>query len=145
MYKFSDRSKEKLKGCHPNLIRFFEELITIADDDFSIVEGVRTLETQKKYYTWGRTVFSNDWGEKVLKPVTQLDGIKKKSKHQIQVDGYSHAVDIAFVGKTKQERYDINKFKRLREKASPLMQKYNVFWGGDWIKFKDMPHWQLNN
>lgn len=145
MYRFSNNSYKKLKGVHPRLIRFFEELIAIADDDFSIVEGVRTTETQQMYYSWGRTVFEKPWGEKVVKPVTLLDGVIRKSKHQLQVDGYSHSVDIAFTGKTKEERYDPNKFKRLREKATPLMQKYGVFWGGDWVKFKDMPHWQLNN
>ena len=143
MYRFSNRSLEKLKGVHPRLVEFFQELIKIADDDFSIVEGVRTLETQQEYYSWGRTKFVNKWGEKVTKPVTQIDGIVKKSKHQIQVDGYSHAVDIAFVGRSKEERYDLNKFKRLREKAGPLMQKYGVAWGGDWKSFKDYPHWEL--
>lgn len=144
MYYFSENSKKKLKGVHPRLVEFAKELISLSPYDFRIVEGVRTLETQKKYYTWGRTVFLNDWGQKITKPVTGCDGIKHLSQHQIQSDGYSHAFDIAFTGKTQAEVYDIKKFTALAKVARPLMKKYGIDWGGDWIKYRDRPHWQLS-
>ncbi|PID67042.1 MAG: endolysin [Fusobacteriales bacterium] len=143
MFVYSESSREKLKGVHPQLVDFFEELIKIAPHDFKITEGVRTLEKQQEYYSWGRTIFETPWGTKLTKPVTKIDGIRYKSKHQIQADGYSHAVDIAFVGNNQAECYDVNKFKTLRKVAEPLMNKYGVFWGGNWKKFIDMPHWQL--
>lgn len=142
MFKFSRNSIKKMEGVHPRLVSFFKELIMIAEDDFKIVEGVRTLETQQKYYTYGRTNFVNEWGEKVS-VITKIDGITKKSKHQIQEDGFGHAIDIAFTGKNKAERYDIEKFNKLRKKAEPLLQKYRITWGGDWNNFKDRPHFQI--
>ncbi|CAL7900069.1 M15 family metallopeptidase [Fusobacterium necrophorum] len=145
MYYFSRKSLEKLKGVHPSLVEFAKELILVSPYDFRIIEGVRTLETQKKYYTWGRTVFTNDWGQKVTKPVTGCDGIKHLSQHQIQSDGYSHAFDIAFIGKIQAEVYDLEKFEALSKVARPLMKKYSVQWGGDWQKYQDRPHWQLAN
>lgn len=145
MYYFSRKSLEKLKGVHPSLVEFAKELILVSPYDFRIIEGVRTLETQKKYYTWGRTVFTNDWGQKVTKPITGCDGIKHLSQHQIQRDGYSHAFDIAFIGKTQSEAYDLKKFEALSKVARPLMKKYDVQWGGDWQKYQDRPHWQLAN
>lgn len=145
MFYLSQNSLKKLDEVHPRLANFARELISVSPYDFRIIEGVRTLETQKKYYTWGRTVFVNDWGQKVTKPVTGCDGIKHLSQHQIQPDGYSHAFDIAFMGKTQAEAYALKKFEALAKVARPLMKKYGIQWGGDWQKYKDRPHWQLVN
>lgn len=145
-YKFSNLSLERLQGCHPKLVEFAKELIKISPHDFKIVEGVRSTETQKEYYSRGRTKFYMEWDKEKknkLKPITTLDGVFKKSKHQMQRDGYSHAFDMCFVGKTQNEMYNIPKFYQLAKVARPLMAKYNITWGGDWVKFKDMPHWQI--
>lgn len=140
---FSKKSKEKLKGVHPVLIKFAEEMIKETPFDFRINEGVRTLETQQEYYTWGRTKFITTWGEKINRPVTSLDGVNRKSKHQIQKDGYAHAFDIAFLGKTQADVYDMKKFKALIKVVRPLLKKYGVKWGGDFKSFPDPPHFEL--
>lgn len=74
MYKYSQKSKDKLATCHPDIQRVFNEAIKYVD--ITILEGVRTLETQEEYVRTGKS--------KTL-----------QSKHLEQADGYSHAVDFA--------------------------------------------------
>lgn len=86
MPRFSQRSKDALKGVHPNLVKVMEAAIVDTPIDFTIVEGVRTLQRQKDLYAQGRT--------KPGKRVTNADGVNRKSNHQVKADGYGHAVDI---------------------------------------------------
>lgn len=73
MPKFSNRSLEKLGTCHPDLQKLFN--IIIKSVDCTIIEGARTLETQEEYLRTGKSLTIN-------------------SKHLLQRDGYSHAVDV---------------------------------------------------
>lgn len=142
-FKFGKLSLERLKFVHPRLIDFVTELLAISPYDITITEGLRTVETQQEYYSYGRTKFINKWGEKVG-VVTCCDGIIRKSQHQKHNDGYSHAIDFAFVSDKKGVLdYSSDKYKEIRKLADPLMKKYGIEWGGEWIKFKDNPHWQL--
>lgn len=142
-WQFSETSLKRLENVHPNLVNFIREVLSISPYDIVIVEGVRTLETQQMYFSYGRTRFTDRWGRKVG-IVTKCDGIINKSQHQLHPDGYSHAIDFAFAGKQKGLLdWDVNKYLEIRKIAEPLMKKYNIEWGGDWIRFKDMPHWQL--
>lgn len=74
MYQFGKASKAKLATIHPDLQKILSA--AIKHIDFTIVEGMRTLETQKEYVRIGRSKTLN-------------------SKHLEQDDGYSHAVDVA--------------------------------------------------
>lgn len=65
MFSFGKRSLENLKGLHPDLQMILNELITFYD--FSIIEGIRTTETQQKYFREGKS---------------KIDGVTVKSKHQ---------------------------------------------------------------
>lgn len=133
MFKFSRNSEKKLQYLHPNLQKFFRELIKISPYDFSITQGVRTAEEQNKLYQQGRTVPG--------KIVTNCDGYKLKSNHQTKDDGLGHAGDIAVLINNKitwEEKY----YKEVVMSARILMQKYNVEWGGDWRNFKDLPHFE---
>ena len=65
MYNFGERSLTNYKTLHQDLRLILDELIKIYD--FSIIEGHRTLETQRKYFYEGKS---------------NLDGIVKQSKHQ---------------------------------------------------------------
>ena len=133
MYKFSKNSLKKLEGLHPQLQKFFHELIKISPYDFSITQGVRTAEEQNKLYQQGRTVPGAI--------VTNCDGYKLKSNHQIKDDGLGYAGDIAVLVNNKvtwEEKY----YKEVANSARELMQKYNVEWGGDWKSFKDLPHFE---
>ena len=133
MFKFSRNSEKKLQYLHPNLQKFFRELIKISPYDFSITQGVRTAEEQNKLYQQGRTTPG--------KLVTNCDGYKLKSNHQTKSDGLGHAGDIAVLINNKitwEEKY----YKEVAMSARILMQKYNVEWGGDWRNFKDLPHFE---
>ena len=133
MYRFSRTSEKRLMYLHPNLQKFFIELLRISPYDFSISQGVRIAEEQNKLYQQGRTVPG--------KVITNCDGYKIKSKHQIKSDGFGYAGDIAILvdGKvTWEEKY----YKEVAIVGRVLMQKYNVEWGGDWKNFKDLPHFE---
>lgn len=96
-----------------------------------LVSGVRTAEQQQELYAQGRT-----------KPgpiVTYLDGVKKKSNHQVKEDGFGHAVDCAFLENGKPS-WSLNlPWKLYGEMAKTLGLK----WGGDWKRFTDLPHVEL--
>ena len=133
MFKFSRNSEKKLQYLHPNLQKFFRELIKISPYDFSITQGIRTAVEQNKLYQQGRTMPG--------KIVTNCDGYKIKSNHQTKDDGLGHAGDIAVLLNNKitwEEKY----YKEVAMTARILMQKYNVEWGGDWKNFKDLPHFE---
>ena len=71
-YKYSNASQTKLATTHPDIQKVFNEAIKYVD--ITIIEGIRTLETQQEYVRTGRSKTLN-------------------SKHLEQPDGYSHAVD----------------------------------------------------
>jgi len=131
MPSFGKRSKENLQGVHPDIISVLDEAIKYFD--FSVLEGVRTLERQKGLYALGKSHTLN-------------------SKHLRQLDGYSHAVDVA--------PYPINwKDKRRFAYLAGLImgiaetKGIALTWGNDWDndgdfdehKLQDGPHFQLRN
>ncbi len=146
MYSFSKVSRAKLDTCHPDLVLICEEVIKVYD--FSVLEGIRTTEMQQEYFRNGRS---------------ELDGVKKKSKHQDDGSGKSRAVDImpvkagenAFSGKEKDNRRfyylaGLMKMTAIRLKAEGKIT-HDLRWGGDWDSddiysdqnFDDLPHFEL--
>ena len=97
-FKFGALSLKRLEKVHPKLVKFVTELLDISPYDIVITEGLRTVETQMEYYSYGRTKFINKWGQKTG-IVTKCDGVKIKSQHQAKEDGYSHAIDFCFCWK----------------------------------------------
>lgn len=119
-YSFGTRSLQRLKGVHPDLVKVLKAAIGCSTIDFTVLEGVRTLATQKKYFAAGATRTMN-------------------SRHLT-----GHAVDIAPVvdGKVRWDwplYYEIAKV--VKKAAADL--SIPVQWGGDWRSFKDGPHWEL--
>lgn len=135
MFKFGKRSINNLKGLHPRLVEFANELIKISPYDFTIIEGIRTVEKQKSLFQQGRT--------QPGKTITNCDGLIKKSKHQIQKDGYGHAFDIVILI-NNQATWNSKLYDNLGKVAGELLKKYNVIWGGNWKNFKDRPHFQIS-
>ncbi len=117
---FGDRSISRMDGLHPDLKKVMNQAILATDLDFTVLEGVRTLERQKQMVETGASTTLN-------------------SRH---LDG--HAVDIApFVG--GEVRWDWPLYYRLAVivKAAAKEVGVPIEWGGDWKTFKDGPHWQL--
>ena len=74
-FSLSNRSKGKLEGVHPDLVKVVESAIGLTEIDFGVTYGVRSVQEQQKLYDSGRSQ-------------------TMKSKHLIQDSGYSHAVDV---------------------------------------------------
>lgn len=153
-YNLSNRSKTRLEGVHPFLVDTINEAIKTSPEDFGIpmYGGLRTSADQKKLYEKGRTPESLEKGEKV---VTYTDGIKRKSKHQIK-DGYGQAFDIyIFNHNTGRASWNIEKLTAVAIhliKTSEIIKDRNpdykdlvLTWGGNWKRFKDYPHFQIEH
>ena len=126
--ELNSSSRAKLKGVHPDLVRVVNRCAKDWKDKqftFGLTCGVRTLEEQK--------VLVKKGASKTL-----------KSRHIPAPNGYSHAVDVvAFIdGKI---RWDWPLYDKIAKamKAAAKSEKVPIEWGGDWVSFKDGPHFQL--
>lgn len=146
MYQFGKRSLDNLVGVHPNLVKVLKASITDSPVDFTITEGVRTIEKQQEYYSWGRTKKNPNTGK--MTKVTYADGIKRKSNHQPKDDGYGYAVDLYPYFDDKVQVQGDTVVIALEEIANHIKKKakelgIKIVWGGDWKKPYDPPHFQL--
>ena len=126
--KLNMTSLSRLRGVHPDLVRVVlrcAEDWKDAETGFVVTCGVRTLAEQKVLVAKGAS--------KTM-----------RSRHIPAANGYSHAVDVAAVigGKV---RWDWPLYDRLAKamKAAAKIEKVPLEWGGDWVSFKDGPHFQL--
>lgn len=78
-FALSQRSRSRLVGVHPDLVRVVERAIKLTVVDFTVAEGVRTLARQRELVARGASLTLH-------------------SKHLVQADGYGHAVDLVAVG-----------------------------------------------
>jgi putative secretion activating protein len=144
-YSFAQSSLDKMEKVHPKLVDVMKAAIENSPFDFRITDGARTAEEQFALYQIGRS--------KPGRIVTNCDGKKFKSNHQIKADGYGHAVDIFPCGViengvyrkfTSEEGYDEKKLKLIANHilAVAKSKNVNVEWGGNW-KMNDTPHFEL--
>ena len=120
MYTLGARSKQRLKGVHPDLIKVVERAIEITMVDFTVMEGLRTPERQKKLKEAGASQTLN-------------------SRH---ITG--HAVDLgAFVDGQVDWSWPLYHEIAKAMKSAAAELSISIEWGGDWSRFKDGPHWQL--
>lgn len=114
------RSSTRLKGVHPDLVRVVLRAFEESPLPFVVTEGLRSLERQKELKRVGATTTMN-------------------SRHLT-----GHAVDLAPLVSGK-VRWDWPLFDQLAAamKKAAREEKVPVEWGGDWISFKDGPHFQL--
>lgn len=117
-YVLGKRSKENLTGVHEDLVAVVEKAIEISEKDFTVIEGLRSVERQKELVATGKSTTMN-------------------SRH---LDG--HAVDIA----PWPISWDWDEFYPIADAMKQAAQELNVDleWGGDWKNFPDAPHWQLS-
>ena len=117
-YSLGKKSKQKLEGVHEDIVAVVELAISKSEYDFTILEGLRSVERQKELVDTGKSTTMN-------------------SRH---LNG--HAVDIAPwpISWDWDDYYPIAKV--IKEAAEELDVDFE--WGGDWKKFPDAPHWQLS-
>ena len=119
-YALGTRSLERLVGVHPDLVRVVKRAIGESPLDFTVLEGLRTVERQKVLFAKGATKTMN-------------------SRHLT-----GHAVDLAPVinGTVSWDWPLYHKlafvvFEAAKTEGVPLT------WGGNWTTFKDGPHFEL--
>jgi len=120
-FKLSKRSKDRLVGVHPDLVKVVERAIQITEVDFAVIEGLRTPERQAKLKAAGASQTLN-------------------SRH---ITG--HAVDLgAWVGRSVRWDWPLyHKISAAMKQAANELQ-VSIVWGGDWKSFPDGPHFELN-
>lgn len=119
-YRLSQRSRDRLKGVHADLVRVVELAITLTEVDFMVLEGLRTPERQ---------------AELVKARASQT----MRSRHLT-----GHAVDLgALVGGSL--RWDWPLYRHIATAMKTAAEQSNVplVWGGDWLTLKDGPHFEL--
>lgn len=119
-FVFSQRSIDNLRGVHPSLVKIVTRALAISPLDFSVTEGLRSVERQKSLVKAGasRTM---------------------RSRHLT-----GHAVDLAVLV-DGQICWQWPLYEKLSNsvKQAALEMKIPLEWGGDWPQFRDGPHYQL--
>ena len=121
MYKLGQRSRTRLQGVHPDLVKVVERAIEITTVDFTVLEGMRDPARQKLLVESGASQTLN-------------------SRH---ITG--HAVDL---GALVDNRIDWSwpLYHKIADAMKEAARELNVpiVWGGDWRTFKDGPHYELD-
>jgi peptidoglycan L-alanyl-D-glutamate endopeptidase CwlK len=138
-YSLSQRSISNLRRVHPDLVAVVERAIQITEQDFIVIEGVRTQERQDELWAQGRT-----------KPGPIVTWTKDASTHAIGKDGYGRAVDIC---PFPVDWNDISKFDAIYVAMMSAADEFGVRlrYGGDWDMDgnlrergeSDSPHFEL--
>lgn len=125
-HKFSINSAKVLASVDSRLFDIATRALELSKIDFGIPAsgGLRTPQEQNELYQGGKS---------------QLDGFEKKSYHQT-----GKALDVyAFVdGSASWDESHLSMVAcAMLQAASEL--GYKLQWGGLWVNFVDMPHFQL--
>lgn len=138
IYQLGHRSRNRLAGVHPDLVRVVERAIELTPQDFAVLEGVRTPERQQELYAQGRT-----------KPGPVVTWTLR-SRHFADVDGYGYAVDLV---PYPVDWSDTSKFDAIAAAMFDAADELGVVlrWGADWDRDgnirergeSDSPHFEL--
>lgn len=125
-YILGAKSLQRLNGVHPDLVKVVNRAIAISTLDFTVIEGIRSLEKQREYFNAGKSR-------------------TMRSRHLT-----GHAVDLAPYLDTdgdgdKEISWTPSHFKPIAMAMKQAAKDCGVYieWGGDWATFVDMPHFQL--
>ncbi|MBJ7486725.1 M15 family metallopeptidase [Brevundimonas sp.] len=121
MSALSRRSRDRLVGVHPDLVRVVEAAIARTPVDFMVTEGLRSPERQAALVRAGASRTLN-------------------SRHLT-----GHAVDVCALVDGR-VRWDWPLYPRIAGafKAAALALDVPVIWGGDWPRLRDGPHFELD-
>lgn len=121
----NDRSEQRLTGVNPLLVKVAHRAYELAQAegvDFVVTEGLRTKERQAQLMAAGATRTMN-------------------SRHLT-----GHAIDLAALV-DGEVRWDWPLYDRLAHfmKSAASELGVTIVWGGDWVSFKDGPHFELSS
>lgn len=126
-YSLGMKSKARLAGVHPDLVRVIGRAITLSAQDFSILEGVRSKERQAELVAKGASQTLN-------------------SRHLKGPDGYGHASDLgAWLG--GMVRWEWALYEPIAEAMRQAARETGITirWGGGWIVLNEHATWQSLN
>ena len=106
---------------HTDLQAVVHRAIEITSVDFGVTEGLRTIERQRQLFDKGASRTMN-------------------SRHLT-----GHAVDlVAFIG--AEVRWDWPLYSQIADAMKRAAEELGVpiVWGGDWPRFRDGPHFELD-
>jgi peptidoglycan LD-endopeptidase CwlK len=153
------RSLSRLDGVHPDLVRVVVRAAAMAKavvEDFTVLEGVRTVEQMYAVYGKGRTAAqcqANGVPAKYARPkeakVTWLSD-PLMSNHRKRADGYGRAVDLAPYPIDWNAAARFDKLANLMFRAASI-EGVRIRWGADWDADgrarergeSDSPHFEL--
>ena len=119
-YALSKKSRDRLAGVHPDLVKVVERAIEITEIDFAVLEGVRSKTRQEHLVKAGASQ-------------------TMRSRHLT-----GHAVDLgAYVAGSVRWDWPLYHKLAVAVKQAAAELQIPIEWGGDWTTFKDGPHWQL--
>jgi peptidoglycan L-alanyl-D-glutamate endopeptidase CwlK len=119
-FNLSKKSKDRLAGVHPDLVKVVERAIEITEVDFAVLEGVRSKTRQEQLVKAGASQ-------------------TMRSRHLT-----GHAVDLgAYVAGSVRWDWPLYHKLAVAVKQAAAELQVPIEWGGDWTTFKDGPHWQL--
>ena len=134
MFTFSERSRFRLVGVHPDLVLVLGLAIQRSPLDLTVIEGPRNNTQQKKNVENGasQTLDSNHLLT-AHDTTAEQTALCRAVDVAPYVDGsiswaWTHYDTIAPV--IKQAAIDLG---------------IEVTWGGDWSSFRDGPHWELSS
>ena len=124
-FKFGRRSRQRLNGVHPLLIKCAEKALSYGVMDATVVPygGLRTLKDQEHLVSIRASKTLN-------------------SLHRKQSTGYGHAIDLAPYPVDWSDPSRFFMFATLMFRAANELD-IPLEWGGHWRSFKDYPHYQL--
>lgn len=129
MRQWTDRSLTNLRGIHPELRRVMDRALREAPFAFIVTEGLRTFARQQELVRIGASKTLNS---------RHLTG------HAVDLVPY---VDVDKDGRVEvEEMYSWPLYYKLAPviKAAADKEDVAIVWGGDWVKFRDGPHWELD-
>lgn len=113
-FRFSEKSLNKLKGVHPDLIRVAKRAIEITKVDFGVTCGMRSVKEQERLVADGASQTMN-------------------SKHLPQHDKYSHAIDVlAYIG--SRHSWELNLYDEIADamRQAAIELDVQIRWGAAW-------------
>lgn len=120
MYQLGTKSKQRLQGVHPDLVKVVHRAIALTSQDFTVLEGVRSIETQREY---------------VRKGASQT----MDSRHLVGPQGFGRAVDLVpWAGGMPRWEWPLIYpiAEAMRQAAVEL--GIPIRWGGAWVGLNDL-------
>lgn len=115
------RSLGNLEGVHPDLVKIVKIAITTTTQDFTVLDGIRTVEEQR---------------ENVCRGVSKT----MNSMHIPQKDGYGHAVDLVpWINGNPRWEWDAMYPICMAMGEAARQHRIPIRWGGFWGMISPIP------